>query len=56
MLGDFSIRNGSAQICDSSNRSRKIWLLLAYFIYNRTRAVTPHELIDLLWGDEEHTS
>lgn len=53
MLGTFSISLGDASVDDSSNRSRKIWLLLAYLAYNRNRAVSQEELIDLLWGSEE---
>ena len=51
MLGTFSITLGEARVDDSSNRSKKIWLLLAYLIYNRDRTVSQEELIRLLWGD-----
>ena len=30
MLGGLSIQSGGAEINDSDNRSRKVWLLLAY--------------------------
>ena len=30
MLGTFSISLGDVSVNDNSNRSRKIWLLLAY--------------------------
>lgn len=56
MLGEFSIRQNSQEISDSDNRSRKVWLLLAYMIYCRTRTVSQDELIRLLWGDEEGSS
>lgn len=52
MLGAFSLRTQSGQISDSENRSRKIWLLLAYLIYHRPRVIPQNELMDLLWGDE----
>lgn len=52
MLGTFSISLGEACVDDSSNRSRKIWLLLAYLAYNRNRVVSQEELIHLLWGSE----
>ena len=39
MLGTFSIMLGDAKVDDSSNRSKKIWLLLAYLIYHRDRMV-----------------
>lgn len=51
MLGSFSLRTRSRQISDDENRSRKIWLLLAYLIYNRSRVVSEEELMELLWGD-----
>ena len=53
MLGTFSIMLGDAKVDDSSNRSKKIWLLLAYLIYNRDRMVSQEELIQLLWNDDE---
>lgn len=56
MLGEFAIRRGSREISDGDNRSRKIWLLLAYMAYHRDRAVAPEEMISLLWGAEEQGS
>ena len=56
MFGGFSIRKGDQEINDSDNRSRKIWLLLAYMIYCRTRTVSQTELLNLLWSDEEGSS
>ncbi len=53
MLGEFSLRSGSSEINDGNNRSRKIWLLMAYMIYYRNRPITSEELITLLWRDEE---
>ena len=52
MLGTFSIRKGDQEINDGDNRSRKIWLLLAYMIYCRTRTISQDELVNLLWSDE----
>ena len=53
MLGTFSIALGDTKVDDNSNRSRKIWLLLAYLAYNRNRAVSQEELVTLLWGNED---
>ena len=53
MLGEFSISNGSGRVDDGGNRSRKVWLLLAYMIYNRNRPIPQDELMSLLWGEEE---
>ena len=32
MLGKFSLRWGDAELNDSDNRMKKVWLLLAYLI------------------------
>ena len=56
MLGSFSIELGGQVINDNDNRSRKVWLLLAYMIYCRNRPVTQEELIALLWGEEEKSA
>ncbi len=53
MLGDFAISTQSVQISDRDNRSRKLWVLLAYLIYHRRRTVTQEELVRLLWNEEE---
>ena len=56
MLGNFSISLDGREIDDSGNRSRKVWLLLAYIIYCRKRPISQEELVSLLWGDEEESS
>lgn len=56
MLGEFSIRSGSQIISDNDNRSRKVWLLLAYMIYCRNHFIAQDELVRLLWGDEAGSS
>ena len=38
MFGKFSIRKGDQEINDNDNRSKKVWLLLAYMIYCRSRS------------------
>ena len=48
MFGDFSIARGDARIDDSSNRMRKVWLLLAYLIYNRRSRATQETFLSLL--------
>ncbi len=53
MLGDFSISTKDKKISDIDNRSRKLWLLLAYIIYHRHRVVLQEECINLLWGEGE---
>ena len=53
MFQEFSLRFGDATINDSSSRAKKIWLLLAYLLYNRTRPVPLTEISELLWTEEE---
>ena len=55
MLGGFSIKQGDCVIDDSSNRMRKVWLLLAYLIYNRGKRTTQNQYLALICnstGDE----
>lgn len=56
MFGNFSVRKGDQEINDNDNRSRKVWLLLAYMIYCRSRSITQDELVGLLWSDGESSS
>ncbi len=53
MLGGFSIEWNGKRIDDSENRSRKIWLLLAYMICFRDRRINQDELVSALWENEE---
>ena len=50
MLGNFSITRGDATIDDNNNRMRKVWLLLAYLIYNRHNRATQDNYISLMQG------
>ncbi len=52
MLGEFSLGCADAKVF-GDNRSRKVWMLLAYLAYYRERAVSQEELIRVLWGSEE---
>ena len=56
MFGNFSIRKGEQEINDNDNRSKKVWLLLAYMIYCRSRSITQEELVGLLWSDDESSA
>lgn len=53
MLGGFSLRSQGGQVSDGDNRTKKVWLFLAYLIYRRGHAVETQEYIDLLWGGPE---
>ena len=56
MLGEFTLQYGCQMISDNDNRSRKVWLLLAYMIYCRNRSISQEDLVNLLWGEEERSS
>ena len=56
MLGSFSVSAENATLDDSGNRSRKVWLLLAYLIYHRRRTLSQEELVELLWGEENDSA
>lgn len=53
MLGEFSITINGHTVNDQNNQSKKPWLLMEYLIAFRNREVSPSELIELIWGDEE---
>ena len=50
MLGEFSISLGDTIIDDSSNRMRKVWLLLSYLIYTRQKRNTQEQYLSLIRG------
>ncbi len=52
-FGEFSINTDGKTISDSDNRSRKVWVLLAYMICNRNRIIKQSELVNLLWRENE---
>lgn len=52
MLGSFTLQSGDNLISDESNRSRKVWALLAYLICHRGSSISQKKLIELLWGDD----
>ena len=56
MLGAFTLQAGDNLISDETNRSRKVWALLAYLICHRGSSVSQKKLIELLWGDEPASS
>lgn len=53
MLGEFSIKNGDADISDTINRSKRLRALFSYLIVHSDREVSQDELIEVLWPDEE---
>ena len=53
MFGEFSIKAEGASVCDSDNRSKKVWSLLSYIIFHRNSTIKAGELQALLWSDDE---
>lgn len=56
MLGGFSIRIGDKVINNQHNQAKKPWILLEYLITFRNRDISPTELIELIWGDEDSSN
>lgn len=53
MFGDFTIAHGDKMVSNTGNRTRKVWMLIAYLIYHRNRVVKQKELVDKIWGDTD---
>jgi DNA-binding SARP family transcriptional activator len=53
MFGEMSIQTENSSIFETDNRSKKVWLLLAYLIFHHDRIVKVNELKDILWSDSE---
>lgn len=56
MLGEFSLQAGDQIICDTNNRTRKVWSVLAYLICHRGKVISQKKLISLFWSDESSTN
>lgn len=56
MLGQFTLRYGDRTISDSDDRSRRVWSLLAYMLYNHGRSFEQDELIHLYWSNSEKSA
>ena len=56
MLGQFTLRYGDRTISDSDDRSRRVWSLLAYMLYNHGRSFAQEGLIDVPWSNGEKSA
>ena len=56
MLVQFTLRYGDRTISDSDDRSRRVWSLLAYMLYNHGRSFAQEELIHLYWSNSEKSA
>ena len=53
MFGGFSMSMHGHSIGNDSSNSQKMWELLSYLITCKGREVSPNELIEVLWGNDE---
>ncbi|MBR5468773.1 MAG: hypothetical protein IKU80_06025 [Firmicutes bacterium] len=53
LLGDFVVSHENQQIAFTDNRSRKVWLILAYFLCHKGYSFSREDLINLFWSDEQ---
>ena len=56
MLGNFSVTLNDRQINCKDNRSRQLWILLAYLICHRREVSSAEVLSSLLWNEEKGDS
>ena len=55
-FGEFVLQAGEQVLSDTTNRSKKVWVLLAWLICSRERVSSPQKLMDLLWGEDSASS
>lgn len=53
MLGGFVIEREGKKLSESANRTRQVWSLLEYLLFNRNSDVSQDTLYQLLWEDEK---
>jgi len=56
MLGGISLRYADQEINDQDNRSKKLWLLLAYIITFRDKDLAQADFVELMWPNEESSN
>lgn len=56
MFGNFSFCSGESRISLHDNRSKKVWLLLAYLLCKRGHLVSRNELISLIWSNASNSN
>ena len=53
MLGNFTLQLDTQTVDSDSNRMRKVWLLIAYLIYNRNHRSSRSQFLELICNDGE---
>lgn len=56
MLGGMSLSYKDKTINDHDNRSKKLWILLAYVITFRDKELAQNDFMELLWPNEESSN
>lgn len=56
LFGGLTLSCGEHQAASAGSRSRKVWMLLAYLLCHRDRAVSREELSAALWPGQETTA
>ncbi len=56
MLGGMSLTYKDKVINDQDNRSKKLWILLAYVITFRDKELSQNDFMELLWPNEESSN
>jgi DNA-binding SARP family transcriptional activator len=56
MLGGMSLCYRDKAINDQDNRSKKLWLLLAYIITFRDKDLSQGDFVELMWPNEESSN
>ena len=51
MFGELTLTLDDHTISEEQNRTRKMWNLMAYILYNRGRTVSQEELLELMWNN-----
>ena len=55
-FGQVGLKLGDSLIDERSDRSKKLWLLIAYLISKRPDSASHSELVELLWGQDAELS
>jgi len=56
MLGNMALHYGNQEINDQDNRSKKLWILLAYIITFRNKELAQGDFVELMWPNEESSN
>lgn len=52
-LGNFRVHHGDKLISETSHRAQRSWSLFIYLVINRSRSITPEELLRNIWAESD---